>query len=49
MIVLMILYIYMDKDKDDTMCDFSYIGKMFDANFFSNIVNNNNTFSSYSI
>ena len=41
--------IYLGKDKDDTMCDFSYICKSFDTNFFANIVNNNNTFSSYSI
>jgi len=41
--------IYLGKDKDDTMCDFSFMDKSFDTNFFANIVNNNNTFSSYSI
>ena len=41
--------IYLGKDKDDTMCDFSDMCKSFDTNFFANIVNNNNTFSSYSI
>ena len=41
--------IYLGKDKDDTMCDFSFMDKSFDTNFFANIVNNNNTFSSYCI
>ena len=41
--------IYLGKDKDDTMCDFSFMDKSIDTNFFANIVNNNNTFSSYSI
>ena len=41
--------IYLGKDKYGTMCDFSFMDKSFDTNFFANIVNNNNTFSSYSI
>ena len=41
--------IYLGKDKDDTMCDLSYMGKSFDTSFFDNIVDNSNTFSSYSI
>ena len=41
--------IYLGKDKDDTMYALSYMGKSFDTSFFANIVNNNNTFSSYSI
>ena len=41
--------IYLGKDKDDTMYDFRFMDKSFDTNFFASIVNNNNTFSSYSI